>query len=80
MGSFAVWLPRWSTEELSPPENQVLASLGIGILGGGIYDSILGHCALKAGAETLYTWNTKDFLRLPAAIASRVKAPDQAGI
>jgi predicted nucleic acid-binding protein len=51
-----------------------------GILGGGIYDSILGHCALKAGAETIYTWNTKDFLRLRAAIAGRVKTPDQAGI
>jgi predicted nucleic acid-binding protein len=51
-----------------------------GILGGAIYDAILGHCALKAGAETIYTWNTKDFLRLSAPIAGRVKTPDQAGI
>jgi hypothetical protein len=51
-----------------------------GILGGAIYDAILGHCALKAGAETIYTWNTKDFLRLRAAIAGRVKTPDQARI
>lgn len=53
-------------------------SATVGILGGAIYDAILGHCALKAGAETIYTWNTKDFLRLPAAIAGRVKTPDQA--
>jgi predicted nucleic acid-binding protein len=38
------------------------ASAAAGIVGGAIYDSILGHCALKAGAETIYTWNTKDFL------------------
>jgi predicted nucleic acid-binding protein len=44
---------------------------------GAIYDAILGHCALKAGAETIYTWNARDFLRLPPAVASRVKSPDQ---
>jgi hypothetical protein len=53
--------------------------VGFGELGA-IYVAILGHCALKAGAETIYTWNTKDFQRLPAAIAGRVKTPDQAGI
>jgi len=54
-------------------------SAAAGIAGGAIYDSILGHCALKVGAEAIYTWNTKDFLRLPAAIAGRVKTPEQAG-
>ena len=44
---------------------------------GAIYDALLGHCALKAKAGTLYTWNTQDFLRLPQAIAARVKRPDQ---
>ena len=46
------------------------------LAGGAIYDALLGYCALKAEAETLYTWNTKDFLRLPPAIAGRVKQPD----
>jgi len=54
------------------------ASAAAGIAGGTIYDSLLGHCALKAGAETIYTWNTKDFLRLPQPIAGRVKTPDEA--
>jgi predicted nucleic acid-binding protein len=45
--------------------------------GGAIYDALLGQCALKAQAETIYTWNTKDFLRLPPSIAGRVKQPDQ---
>jgi predicted nucleic acid-binding protein len=44
---------------------------------GAIYDALLGHCALKAKAETLYTWNSQDFLRLPQAIAARVRRPDQ---
>lgn len=47
------------------------------LAGGAIYDALIGYCALKAGAETLYTWNTKDFLRLPEAIAGRVSQPDQ---
>ena len=46
-----------------------------GLVGGAVYDSILGHCAIKAKAEVIYTWNTKDFLRLAPAIASRVKKP-----
>jgi predicted nucleic acid-binding protein len=47
------------------------------LVGGAIYDGLLGYCALKAEAETLYSWNPKDFLRLPPAIADRVKQPDQ---
>jgi predicted nucleic acid-binding protein len=43
--------------------------------GGAIYDALLGYSALKSKAETLYTWNTKDFLRLPPAIADRVRQP-----
>ncbi len=53
------------------------ASAAAGIAGGAIYDAILGHCALKANAAAIYTWNTKDFLRLPASISGRVKTPDQ---
>jgi len=53
------------------------ASAGANLAGGAIYDAILGHCALKANAEVIYTWNIKDFLRLPPAIAGRVKNPDR---
>ena len=51
------------------------ASAAADLASGAIYDAILGHCALKAKAEVIYTWNTKDFLRLPSAIADRVKNP-----
>ena len=52
------------------------ASAAAGLASGAIYDAILGHCALKAKAEAIYSWNLKDFLRLPPAIASRVRNPD----
>jgi predicted nucleic acid-binding protein len=45
------------------------------VTGGGIYDTLIAHCALKASAETIYTWNTKDFKRLGSDIADRVKTP-----
>jgi predicted nucleic acid-binding protein len=50
-------------------------SAAVGVIGGGIYDAVLGHCALKAGAETIYTWNAKHFRRLGPEIAGRVKTP-----
>lgn len=53
------------------------AAGAVGLAGGAIYDAILGHCALKADAEVIYTWNTNDFLRLPRPISGRVKTPDR---
>ena len=54
----------------------VEAAAAAGLASGAIYDAILGHCGLKAKAEVIYTWNTKDFLRLSPAVAGRVKNPD----
>ena len=50
-------------------------SAALGIAGGGIYDALLGYCALKAKAERIYSWNVKHFERLGPAIANRVKTP-----
>jgi predicted nucleic acid-binding protein len=33
-----------------------------GITGGQTYDAIIAVSALKAGAETLLTWNTRNFV------------------
>jgi len=51
------------------------ASSALGIAGGAIYDALLAHCAIKAKAEIIYTWNAKDLTRLGPEIAARVKAP-----
>jgi predicted nucleic acid-binding protein len=53
----------------------IQASAGIAVSGGAIYDSLLAHCALKAKARAIYTWNTKDFVRLGKTIAERVRTP-----
>ena len=46
-----------------------------GVAGGGIYDALLAGCAMKAKAETIYTWNTKHFARIGGDVAARVKSP-----
>jgi predicted nucleic acid-binding protein len=46
-----------------------------GISGGTAYDAIIAHCALKAKAKTIYTWNVKHFNRLGEPVASRVRQP-----
>ncbi len=46
-----------------------------GIIGGSAYDAIAAHCALKAKAQTIYTWNIKHFNRLGENVASRVRQP-----
>lgn len=46
-----------------------------GAIGGGIYDAILGECALKAKAQSIYTWNLKHFRRLRPEVAGRAKTP-----
>jgi predicted nucleic acid-binding protein len=51
------------------------ASSALGIAGGALYDALLAHCALKAKAQAIYTWNVKDFTRLGPEIGGRVKTP-----
>jgi predicted nucleic acid-binding protein len=47
----------------------------LGMAGGGIYDALIARCAMKAGAETIYTWNLSHFTRLGTEIAARVRTP-----
>jgi predicted nucleic acid-binding protein len=46
-----------------------------GIVGGASYDALIARCALKAKAQTIYTWNIKHFDRLGENVASRVRQP-----
>lgn len=45
------------------------------ITGGALYDALLAHCALKARAEIIYTWNVRHFQQLGPEIAPRVRTP-----
>jgi predicted nucleic acid-binding protein len=46
-----------------------------GIVGGSVYDFLLARCALKAGAEIMYTWNLRHFRRFGPEVAKRIRTP-----
>jgi predicted nucleic acid-binding protein len=52
-----------------------LESVSGTVVGGAAYDALIAKCALKAGADVLLTWNTRDFTRFGAEIAQLVKTP-----
>jgi len=51
------------------------SSAAANVAGGSIYDAVLAQCALKAHAETIFTWNVKHFKRLGQEVAKRVATP-----
>lgn len=46
-----------------------------GIVGGGIYDAMLAHCAIKAKAETIYSWNTRHYSLCGPEVTQRLSMP-----
>ncbi len=55
---------------------QVLkASATLGVVGGGIYDALLAHCALKADAETIYSWNSRHYAQCGPEVIGRLQTP-----
>jgi|SRR5271155_1280616 len=53
----------------------IMHSAESGIVGGTIYDAMLAHCALKARAETIFTWDIDHFRRVGPEVAKRVRTP-----
>ena len=51
------------------------ASSALGIVGGGIYDAMLAHCALKAQAETMYSWNGRHYALCGPEVTRRLRTP-----
>lgn len=45
------------------------------IMGGAIYDAMLAQCALKAQAETIYTWNARHYALFGDAVTGRLRTP-----
>jgi predicted nucleic acid-binding protein len=54
---------------------QAIESVSGTIVGGAAYDALIARCALKAQAETLLTWNVRDFTRMGPEVARIVKTP-----
>src|SRR6201987_2139698 len=50
-------------------------SAALGIVGGGIYDAMLAHCALKAQAEVIYTWNGRHYAQCGPEVTRRLRTP-----
>jgi predicted nucleic acid-binding protein len=46
-----------------------------GVVGGTTYDALLARCAMKAGAEYIYTWNVKHFRLFSPDIVKRIRTP-----
>ena len=44
-----------------------------GVVGGLTYDALLDRCALKAKAETIYTWNVGHFQQLGTNVARLIR-------
>ena len=51
------------------------SSASLGIAGGGIYDALLAHCALKAEAETIYSWNLRHYAQCGPEVTRRLQTP-----
>ncbi|MEZ5403912.1 MAG: AbrB/MazE/SpoVT family DNA-binding domain-containing protein [Bryobacteraceae bacterium] len=46
-----------------------------GVVGGGIYDSMLAHCALKAKVEAIYSWNVRHYSLCDEDVVRRLRTP-----
>jgi predicted nucleic acid-binding protein len=51
------------------------SSASLGFVGGAIYDAMLAHCALKAQAEIIYSWNGRHYFQCGPNVISRLKTP-----
>jgi predicted nucleic acid-binding protein len=45
------------------------------ISGGTIYDALIARCALKVGADEIFTWNIARYQMLGPEVARRLKTP-----
>ena len=50
------------------------AAAALGIVGGGIYDAMLAHCAIKANAKAIYTWNARHYTLCGREVTGRLRA------
>jgi predicted nucleic acid-binding protein len=48
---------------------------GRGVVGGAIYDAMLAHCAVKAEASAIYTWNVKHYGLCGPEVTQQLRTP-----
>lgn len=47
----------------------------LGIIGGAIHDALLAACAIKVGADRIYTWNLRRYSQFGKSITDRLCPP-----
>jgi predicted nucleic acid-binding protein len=45
------------------------------VSGGAIYDALIARCAVQAGADQIFTWNTRHYQLLGEGVSRRIKSP-----
>lgn len=55
--------------------NALEHSAARGIVGGAICDAMLAHCAAKANAEAIYSWNVRHYALCGDEITGRLRTP-----
>jgi predicted nucleic acid-binding protein len=68
---------RLSIIALGPDEHAdaLQEAAALGIVGGGIYDAMLAHCAGKAKADVIYTWNARHYALCGREVVGRLRTP-----
>jgi predicted nucleic acid-binding protein len=56
-------------------DNALETSATLGIVGGGIDDAMLAHCAIIGQAETIYSWNGRHYAFCGLEITQRLQTP-----
>ncbi len=51
------------------------SAAALGIVGGNVYDALLAHCAIKAKAEAIYSWNIRHFAQCGPHVTKRLRTP-----
>jgi len=55
--------------------NALKTAASLGVVGGGTYDAMLAQCALKAQAETIYSWNSRHYAHCGQEVVRRLQTP-----
>lgn len=55
--------------------NALAASAALGMVGGSIYDAMLAHCAIKAQAEAIFSWNRRHYSQCGPEVTRRLQRP-----
>lgn len=68
---------RVSVVSLTPDEyfKMLHTFSSLGVTGGTIYDALLAQCALKSGADKLYTWNLRHYSQFGPRVSELLATP-----